>query len=72
MGKSRVRYEIIRGCTMCMTCLNECPENAIVMTEETAKVNEEKCIACGVCYDNCPYEAIVKTEEEQEVKDAGA
>lgn len=62
MADKRNIYEVSRGCTMCMTCIFECPQQVIVMTQEGAKIDQDKCIGCGICYDNCASEAIVKKE----------
>jgi len=45
-------------CTGCETCVEECPSEAISMTDGKAKVNPDSCIDCGVCVDSCTVEAI--------------
>ena len=62
MANKKYVYEVNRGCTLCMTCIVECPRQVIVMTQEGAEIDQEKCIGCGICYDNCASEAIVKKE----------
>ncbi len=44
------------GCTNCMTCMKNCPENAIVMENGVAKVKTDLCsgMACLRCELSCP------------------
>ena len=62
-------YRITKGCTFCMTCVLECPAEAIRMTEQGARIDREKCVGCGICYENCASEAIEVTEESGESDD---
>lgn len=64
------RYEVIKGCTFCGTCINECPVSAIKMDwQKGAVIDQEKCIGCGTCYENCASEAIERfTQERKEEK----
>lgn len=46
-------------CTGCGTCVEECPVDAITLTEDdVAQIGEEQCIRCGTCHDVCPVEAV--------------
>lgn len=46
-------------CVGCGTCVEDCPEDAIVMDdEEIAVIDADKCTDCGTCVENCPSEAI--------------
>ena len=45
-------------CTGCETCVDECPSDAIKMSDDKAVIIEDACIDCGVCVDACPEEAI--------------
>jgi uncharacterized protein len=58
-----LKYEITQGCTLCGTCVYECPQEAITLSKDGAKIDQEKCVRCGICYDNCASEAIAKVEE---------
>ena len=45
-------------CTLCMACVNVCPQNAIDLDAdelgyERVKINSEKCIDCGLCQKVC-------------------
>lgn len=57
------KFEVSQGCTLCGTCLFECPVGAINMGPGGAKINEEVCIRCGRCMRNCASEAIVEKSE---------
>jgi ferredoxin len=48
-------------CTLCETCLNMCPMEAISHPtgEDTLILNPSLCIGCGVCAANCPENAIL-------------
>ena len=45
-------------CTGCESCVEDCPSEAINMTDDKAMINSETCSDCGVCVDTCPVEAI--------------
>ncbi len=61
-----MRYEVAGGCTFCMTCVNECPVEAIRMTPDGAVIDQAACVGCGVCQENCPSEAIEVIDEKEE------
>jgi electron transfer flavoprotein alpha subunit len=44
-------------CVACGACVDACPQGAISVDEEIAKV-DERCNLCGLCVDVCPEEAI--------------
>lgn len=44
-------------CTLCRTCIDQCPFGAIRMEEKGIEVGET-CKMCGVCVKNCPEGAI--------------
>jgi ferredoxin len=44
-------------CTGCGDCVEICPEEAIVVVDEKATVNDD-CSLCEVCIDECPEGAI--------------
>ncbi len=48
-------------CTGCGTCTFMCPEKAIVMEDDKAKIIWDKCNLCGACVGACPSDYI--TEE---------
>ncbi len=57
------------GCIACKACVKVCPEEAIVMDENLAVIDLEKCTDCGKCVEKCPTGTIhrrnaIPTEEE--------
>ena len=46
------------GCIGCMKCQRECPADAIVVTDNLAKIDVSKCVQCGHCSDICPRHII--------------
>ena len=45
-------------CTGCGTCTFMCPEKAIVVENDKAKILWDKCNLCGACVGTCPTELI--------------
>jgi len=45
-------------CNGCESCVEECPSEAIKMTNDKAEINVDTCVDCGTCVDACPVEAI--------------
>jgi ferredoxin len=46
------------GCIACGICVKNCPENAIILFENIAKIDYEKCTGCGLCAKACHEGAI--------------
>jgi ferredoxin len=46
-------------CTVCGLCVDQCPAQALTLTETGPVVNDESCIACFCCQEMCPTRAIV-------------
>ncbi len=51
-------------CVGCGTCVDACPEAAIELVDDLAKVDEARCKECGDCVEACPTEAI-KVEKKE-------
>lgn len=45
-------------CTMCSTCVDQCPVSALSMGEGMPEVDPDKCITCFCCQEMCPEHAI--------------
>jgi len=47
-----------KKCTGCESCLPWCPQQAISISEGTARIDTERCIGCGECLTVCRFDAI--------------
>jgi pyruvate formate lyase activating enzyme len=45
-------------CIGCYSCLEACPESALLREETDLKINREKCTGCGECAAACPSTAL--------------
>ncbi len=52
--KEKKLHILERLCTGCATCVEACPNNALFLEGEKAKINHENCILCGYCSPHCP------------------
>ncbi|TRZ88672.1 MAG: 4Fe-4S dicluster domain-containing protein [Methanosarcinales archaeon] len=50
----------IEDCTGCGTCTFMCPEKAIVIEDDKAKILWDKCNLCGACMGACPTDLILE------------
>ncbi len=48
------------ACTLCMSCVGACPENALADSKEFPRLSfiERNCVQCGLCARTCPESAI--------------
>lgn len=51
-------YVITDDCTMCGTCVESCPVEAISEGDPKYIIDAETCVDCGACAGECPTEAI--------------
>ncbi len=55
-------YLITDACTMCGTCVESCPVEAIKEGDPKYLIDSEECVDCGTCVGECPTEAIKEVE----------
>ncbi|MBV8537110.1 MAG: 4Fe-4S binding protein [Alphaproteobacteria bacterium] len=48
------------ACTLCLSCVTECPTGALLGTPERSRLSivAEACVQCGLCASTCPEHAI--------------
>jgi ferredoxin len=51
-------YVISDACTMCGSCVDSCPAEAIKEGDPKYMIDVDLCIDCASCVDACPVEAI--------------
>ena len=51
-----VNLEACKGCTLCE---KNCPEEAIKVVGNVARIDYSKCTGCGNCITKCPKKVIV-------------
>lgn len=51
-------HVISDDCTMCGTCVDVCPVEAIKEGETKYVIDSDECTDCGACSAECPVEAI--------------
>ena len=47
------------GCIGCKMCQKVCPSDAIVVEDNIAHIDPEKCTNCGLCAEKCPKKIIM-------------
>ncbi len=50
------------ACRNCVAhhCVNSCPKGAIMIVQNRAYIDRERCVHCGLCVKKCRYHAIVE------------
>ncbi len=54
-----VKENCATGCIACRMCVKACEYDAIVVENNIARIDYEKCTQCGACVEKCPTKAIV-------------
>ena len=49
------------ACIACMKCVKTCPCEAIVIKDNLAVIDYDKCSGCGACAEVCPTGCLKKT-----------
>lgn len=47
------------GCIGCQICAKTCPQEAIIIENNLAHIDQDKCVDCGACVEKCPKHAII-------------
>ena len=55
------------SCKMCGTCINLCPEKAIILKDGDIRVDHRNCNRCGKCVDACLQEALSMSGKQMTV-----
>lgn len=56
-------------CQHCLTCLHQCPTQAITHTQNKIHFDSKKCTLCLQCIEACPMQAIDKEGEDKAIED---
>ncbi len=62
-GKQMMHSDVLpaidsQKCKVCGRCLEWCPGDAIILSENHAQILDKKCLGCGECIVTCPHGAI--------------
>lgn len=61
----KINQDLCAGCCLCM---NECPSNAITMSNGWAIIDQKHCTGCKTCIEVCPNGAIEVLEEQRQAE----
>ncbi|MEN6412615.1 MAG: 4Fe-4S dicluster domain-containing protein [Veillonellales bacterium] len=56
------KFIVTNACRNCLAhhCINSCPKQAIMVVQNRAYIDKNKCVECGMCKKSCPYGAIIE------------
>lgn len=52
------------GCLGCQRCKKECSQDAIIIENNLARIDYDKCVHCGACVEVCPTDVIVNARRK--------
>ena len=61
--KNEIWY-VASTCIGCESCVDICPENALLLTPDGITINREKCNGCYRCVEACPSNSLEKLGED--------
>jgi len=65
-GRSDVKAAVNPDiCVICGKCQRVCPTEAIIMTEETIRIDANRCVGCGHCVERCKKGALFLVEGKE-------
>ncbi|RPJ08600.1 MAG: ferredoxin [Spirochaetaceae bacterium] len=68
LDKARLAREVCSiACTACKLCEKNCPEKAVIVTDNLAVIDYSKCTRCGICVEKCPQSTILLVGAEKTV-----
>lgn len=56
------KFFISNACRNCLAhnCISDCPKDAIMVVQNRAYIDKNKCVECGMCKKSCPYGAVIE------------
>lgn len=61
----KINQDLCAGCGLCM---EECPSDAITMSNNWPLIDQERCNGCEICVEICPNGAIEVLEKQSQVE----
>lgn len=58
------KLQINNRCIQCDNCRLACPENAILVHDNTFSIETWACTLCNICVELCPVDCIKEITEE--------
>lgn len=56
------KFLVTNACRNCLAhnCINSCPKKAIMVVQNRAYIDKNRCVECGLCKKSCSYGAIIE------------
>jgi len=62
-----VKKNCSNACIACKICEKNCPEDAIHVVNNIARIDYDKCTNCAICFEKCPTKAISFDQQTQKL-----